>query len=204
MKIGFDAPRILDFDVEARPLGWIGGDYVHKETTAIAWVWVDGDVGYEDVEVAMLTKRDRDPARILRAFRQAYDKADIVTGHYIRGFDLPLLNAMMEEFDLGPLSPKMSHDTKLDRLKTHGKSSSQENLGAEYGLNAPKIKMTTADWRLANRLDPRGLEKVRERVVGDVLQHVQLRAEMLRRGHLGKPRIWDPGSSTFGNGDYTP
>lgn len=204
MKIGFSAPRILDFDVEARPLGWIGGDYVHKETTAIAWAWVNGkDVGPQDVSVAMLTKRDRDPARILREFRKVYAEADMVTGHYIRGFDLPLVNAMMEEFDLGPLTAILSHDTKLDRNKTHGTSGSQENLGAEYGVEAPKIQMTNNDWRLANRLDLRGLDKVRERVIGDVVQHVQLRAAMMKRGHLGKPRIWDPGSSTMTPG-YTP
>ena len=28
--------RVLDFDVEARPLHWISGDYVSKEITAIA------------------------------------------------------------------------------------------------------------------------------------------------------------------------
>ena len=29
--------RILDFDVECRPIAWYGGDWVTKQPTAIAW-----------------------------------------------------------------------------------------------------------------------------------------------------------------------
>lgn len=32
--------RILDFDVECRPIAWYGGDWVTKQPTAIAWKFV--------------------------------------------------------------------------------------------------------------------------------------------------------------------
>ena len=35
--------------------------------------------------------------RMIRRFRQLYDQADVVTGHYIRRFDLPILNGCMLE-----------------------------------------------------------------------------------------------------------
>ena len=203
MRIGFSAPRILDFDVESRPLGWYGGDFVHQEITAIAMAWVvNGEP--EDLESRTLTKTDRTPARLLRWFLGRYQEADMVTGHYIRGFDLPLINAGLIELDMGTLAPILSHDTKLDKIKTHGISSSQENLGAMLETADAKVNMNTQKWRRANRLQPDGITEARQRVEGDVIQHIQLRNEMLRRGILGKPRVWDPGSTSFGGGDYTP
>ena len=202
MRIGFDAPRILDFDIEARPLGWYGGDWVHKEPTAIAVAWiVDGEP--TDLDCHLLTRRRGSGRAMLRWFRSLYDQADIVTGHYIRGFDLPVLNGAMYEYDLGPLDPKMAHDTKLDEIKIQGLSGSQENRGAMLGVVAPKVGMTMADWREANRLTTKGLDLVRERAVGDVVQHAYMREEQMRRGFLGPPQVWDPGGSGP-SGGYTP
>jgi hypothetical protein len=33
--------RVLDFDVECRPLSFLGSDYMTKEITAMAWAWAD-------------------------------------------------------------------------------------------------------------------------------------------------------------------
>jgi DNA polymerase elongation subunit (family B) len=51
---------------------------------------------------------------LLELFREAYDAADIVTGHYIRGFDLPILNARMMRHGLPMLGAKLAQDTKGD------------------------------------------------------------------------------------------
>ncbi len=202
LTVGFSAPRVLDFDIETRPLGWYGGDFVHKEVTAIASAWiVDGEP--VDLVVGLLTKRHQTPKTMLKRFRQRYDEADLVTGHYIRGYDLPVLNGAMLEFDLGSLSAKNSHDTKLDRIKLQGLSSSQENLGGMLEVDAPKVQMNMADWRAANRLSLDGLDRVRDRVAGDVIQHVLLRESLMDRGFLGPPRVWDPGSTGFPKA-YTP
>lgn len=189
---GHRLTRILDFDIESRPLGWYGGDWVHQEVTAIASAWiVDGEA--VDLEVVMLDRRAGSTERMLRAFLKRYDEADLVTGHYIRGFDLPQINAALLEFDMGALDPKLTHDTKNDLLRFQGLSKSQENLGSILGIPAPKVAMSQGDWREVNRLTPAGREIVRERVAGDVIQHVQLRQALLERGFLGPPKLWTPG-----------
>src|SRR5689334_13913741 len=99
--------RVLDFDCECRPLHWIGSDYVSQEITAIAWAWTDRP---EDVTCYLLGETDG--ASMLRAFRAVYDQADLVTGHFIRGFDLPLINGALTEYQLPVLGDKLTQDTK--------------------------------------------------------------------------------------------
>lgn len=191
--------RILHFDIEARPLGWFGGDFTHKEPTAIAWAWADDP---ERVEVATLTKRIGSEKTMLRRFLVAYNQADIVSGHYIRGFDLPLLQAAyVEHFDNERLGPKLTSDTKGDLPSLHGISKSQENLGSWLGIETPKVGMSMEDWRKGNRLTPEGIEIVVERVIGDVRQHIALRAALKDKGLLGLPRLWTP---TTKGSRYTP
>jgi hypothetical protein len=180
--------RILDFDCEARPLGWFAGDDTHKEITVIAWAWI----GEDDYEVHALTKDDRSRARMLRAFRRAFDEADMVVGHYIRGFDLPLVNAMMLELGEPSLGKKLSHDTKNDLKKLHGISKSQENLSAMFELDEEKIHMTVPMWRDANRLSKTGIEGGKRRAVFDVAQNIALRAALLEQRLLDVPKVWRP------------
>lgn len=189
--------RVLDFDCEARPLHWYGGDWVSKEITAIAakfigekkaHVWVLGDHTLEEM---------------LEGFRVVFDEADMVTGHFIRGYDLPTLNGALTELHLRPLGDKLSHDTKLDLLKRSGLSSSQENLGAMLGLKHPKVQMDQKKWREANRLTPEGRKLTAKRVVGDVEQHIELRQKLMQLGYLGSPKTWRSGGGVRIAG-YTP
>lgn len=189
--------RVLDFDVEARPLHWISGDYVSKEITAIAWAWTDRP---EDVTCYLLGQTD--PISMLQRFSEAYTTADMVTGHFIRGYDLPMVNGALTEYQLPALGDKLSQDTKLDLVRRQGLSGSQENLGVMLGLEHGKVKMDQAKWRAANRLTPEGLDAVRERVVGDVQQHIEMRKRLLALGYLGPPVLWKSGSATLE--PYTP
>lgn len=197
--------RILDFDVECRPIAWYGGDWVTKQPTAIAWKFL-GERG--GVQVAVIGESfdarnvlDEEVA-MLEAFRAAYDAADIVTGHFIRGFDLPLLVGALMRLGLPLLGVKDTHDTKLDLVRGQGLSKSQENLGAMYELRHPKVPMNTSRWLMGNLLLPEGIEATKKRVVGDVRQHVELRAAMLERGHLGPVTPWSPGGGRAES--YTP
>jgi DNA polymerase elongation subunit (family B) len=189
--------RVLDFDVECRPLAWYGGDFVTKQPTAIAWKFV-GERGA--VEVAWIGGSDRssrvlDEERLmLLAFVDAYEQADVVTGHFIRGFDLPLLNGALDRLGLPVLGPKWTEDTKGDYISAGGISKSMENLGAMYELKHPKVGMNTGLWGAANMLLPHGIEATKKRVIGDVKEHVELRAEMLRRGVLGPGKEWSGGA----------
>lgn len=198
LRIPYRPLRTLDFDCECRPLHWIGSDYVSKEITAIAWAWVGADPQPEAVLLGEMTLPD-----MLQRFVEVYNHADLVTGHFIRGFDLPLVNGALTEFQMPPLGDKMSHDTKLDLLRRSGLSSSQENLGAMLGLAHPKVQMNQQRWREANRLTPEGLAIVRERVTGDVLQHIEMRARLMQLGYLRPPVLWSAqGEKPVGN--YTP
>jgi hypothetical protein len=182
--------RVLDFDVEARPLHWISGDYVSKEITAIAWAWTDAP---DNVTCFLLGETA--PITMLQAFYEAYAQADMVTGHYIRGYDLPMVNGALTEYQLPTLPDKLSQDTKIDLVRRQGLSGSQENIGVMLGLEREKVKMDQRSWRDANRLTPEGREKTRQRVVGDVRQHIEMRDRLLRLGYLGAPVLWKGGSA---------
>lgn len=178
------APRVLDFDLECRPLHFYG-DYVSKEITAIAWAWCD-----RPKDVTCLLLGEVEPVDMLERFRAAWNTADMVTGHFIRGFDIPLMCGALSEYGLPMLADKWTHDTKLDLVSRHGMSGSQENIGSMLGLKHDKVQMDQARWRSANRLTKSGLALAKKRVVGDVQMHIEMRAKLLELGYLSKPKRW--------------
>lgn len=184
MKMTFRAARILDFDIENRPLSYLGSDFTTCEVTAIA---ASFDI---DSPPACWMLGEDSLTTMLEAFRVWYDDADMVTGHYIRMHDLPIINGAMLELGLRPLKSKLSCDTKLDLMNCKGISKSQESLAAMLGIDAPKVQMTQADWRAANRLER--LDLTYRRVTGDVVQHQALRLALLERGMLSAPKVWSP------------
>lgn len=182
--------RVLDFDIENRPLSYLGSDFTTGEVTAIAWAWTDRP---EDVTVYLLGETALED--ILVAFSQVYAQADVVTGHYIKGHDLPMVNGALMEERMPALGDKMVQDTKCHLIRSKGISLSQESLGAMLRLDHAKVQMNQAKWRAANRLTPEGLALVRERVVGDVQQHCVLREELLSLGYLRSPQLWRSGTA---------
>ena len=182
------ALRVLDFDVEARPLHWINSEYVSKEITAMAWAWCD-----EPQNVTCYLLGETDPRVMLCEFVAAYNQADIVTGHFIRGYDLPMVQGALTEYQLPVLGKKLTQDTKIDLVRRQGLSSSQENLGAMLNLEHDKVKMDQRKWRDANRLTPEGLAEVRKRVIGDVQQHIEMRQRLIGLGYLGPSVMWKSG-----------
>lgn len=184
--------KILDFDIECRPLSWYAGDFNTKEITAIAAAFIEPKWSSKPTTVECWLLGVHSPEEIIDGFLKMYNEAGMVTGHFIRGFDLPLINSGVMEYGLPPLEPKLTQDTKNDLVKRHGMSNSQENLADALGIDSPKIGMSQEDWRAANRLTPEGIEKTKRRVIGDVIQHIEMREEMLVRGMLGKPKVWRP------------
>ena len=189
--------RVLDFDIENRPLSYLGSDFTTGEVTAIAWAWCDKP---SDVTVMLLGETELRP--ILMAFCAAYVKADMVTGHYITGHDLPMLNGALMEEQLPALGDMLVQDTKTDLIRAKGISRSQESLGAMLRLEQPKVQMNQSKWRAANRLTPEGLQLVRERVIGDVQQHMAMRRELDALGYLSPPKLWRGGCAKVEG--YTP
>ena len=178
--------RVLDFDIENRPLAYRGWDKTTSEVTAIAgqfigqpdqWCWLLGDIDTPDM---------------LREFRALYDQADVVTGHYIRGHDLPILNAQMVANGFDPLPAKLSIDTYYDLPRFKDLPKSQEYLSGLFGVPAPKVGVSVLDWERANRLTDDGRSITRLRVTADVTQHIQLLAALRKRKLLGPAKVWKP------------
>lgn len=159
-----------------------------SQMTAIAWSWV----GEDKVHCEVLEQDLSNEWEMLGTFLDAYNQADIVTGHYLLKHDLPLLvdHCMRLGFPLP--KPVMVSDTKIHAPKVKGLGMSQENLSVTFGVSAEKHHMTGAQWRVANALDPAGRESSRKRVVDDVLQNKQLRVLLLERGWLKAPSRWAP------------
>lgn len=181
--IGGTPLRILDFDCETRATGFGDPNWVPQEVTAIAWSWI----GEDDVEVRL---RCRGAKTMMRRFLAAYNAADRVTGHNIRRFDLPTLNAECLRLGLGPLAPKMTEDTLRDIVRTRGMKRDQDNLGKQLALEVDKLAMGWHDWHEAYR--EKGWPMVAERCATDVRQHKLMRAAMIKRGWLGPARLWSP------------
>ncbi len=177
--------RILDADIENRPLAYLGQDYTSGEITAIAACWH----GQPKTMKVWLLGRDK-PVQMLQAFREMYDSADMVTGHYLRMHDLPIINGAMMEYGLPSLAPKLVSDTKVDLVKHLYLSASQENLCESLGIPAAKVHMSNAKWREANRLTNKGLRLTYQRCVGDVLQHMKLRDYLVDHDLLKPPSTW--------------
>mgnify|MGYP001202495992 CR=1 FL=1 len=183
----YDAPRILDFDIENRPLSYWQPDRPTAEITAIAAAWVDHP---REVMVWLLGRDD--PVVMLQSFLSLYNEADMVTGHYIRKHDLPIINGALMDYNMCLLGPKLVQDTKVDMVKKADIPATQEHLSEMLGLGSLKVHMTQQMWREANRLTSRGLDLTEDRVVGDVVQHMELRLAMLDAGMLHPPRMWTP------------
>lgn len=181
--------RVLDFDLENRPLAYWYDGQTTAEVTAIAVSWV----GSETVDCRVLhLEHEGSGQEMLEWFRSYYDQADMVTGHYIRKHDLPILNAAYLEYGLPLLGPKLTSDTQMDLIKRKDLSASQESLAAMFGMEEAKRHMTQTEWRKANRLTPEGIEATKERVMGDVIQHKALREKLIAAGALKAPRMWHP------------
>jgi hypothetical protein len=180
--------RVLDFDIENRPLSYWVPDRPSAEITAIAAGWTD----QKQVHCWMLTRKDNDPGRILERFVELYDEADMVVGHYIRGHDLPIINGALLELGMPALKPKLTRDTRKDLIKLKDMPVSQEALAEYFGLSHGKQHMSQPAWRQANRLGAGADRLTRARVVGDVQQNKELVQVLAKLNYLKPPVVWRP------------
>lgn len=192
--------RRLVFDLESRPSAFWYGDKTTAEITAIGWKWEHEP----DVHTLMLRRDGRfvhdGRSRPLSA-HQAYllftaelSSADLVYGHNVSRFDLPLFQSGLHRLGL-PILPELRvTDTLADYPKTHDMSRSLENLSETHRVAdaGPKKHMSVSQWEHANRLTPEGIQEARERVVSDVLLQERLRAKLEEEGRLSEPRRWRP------------
>jgi hypothetical protein len=186
--------RILDFDIENRPYAyWYDGNTTDFPI-AIAWSWVGDDTVHHrgliwsDMESQQTLAAALD--HLIFDFLEAYNEADLVTGHYIRKHDLPILNGTCVRMGLPNMQPKLNQDTKMDFAKVGGMSLSQENLAYMARLDKQKKHMPVAAWEEAYLLTGEGFEEAKDRVVSDVQTHKLLRDEYAC--YMKPPKIWRP------------
>lgn len=190
MPLTKDKPRVLTFDIENMPVTYYAPDYPTAFVTAIAFGFSPKDIKAYVIEDIRDDEAYKD---MLESFWEAYDDADLVTGHYIRKHDLPIVNgALIEQGFSDGLSEKMTSDTKIDLRRFSDIPKNQEFLVALFQTQQQKYHMSQYDWREANRFKPEGIEKTRKRVTSDVRGHMQMRRELIGRGLLRAPRLWRP------------
>jgi len=187
--IRVESQRILDFDIETVAAGYADPDWVPHIVTAWACSWTDeDDVRYDVLPVARLHDKTW-RRRFLAPLVDRIAQARVLTGHNIIRFDLPVLGAELMRLDMPLLGPVLVQDTiRVPRSK--GFKKGQDNMSTLLKVPLPKKALNWQEWHDAYA-EP-DLGTVRERVVGDVMQHKQLRAEMLERGWLQAPRVWRP------------
>lgn len=128
-------------------------------------------------------------AAFLTPLMDALVAADVVTGHNICRFDLPILNAETRYLGLDPMRPVLAQDT-IRFPRTKGFKKGLDNLGVLLGVDEEKKPLNWAEWQRAYG-EP-DLSTVKERVVSDVVLHKQIRERMRQAGWLSAPRLWSP------------
>jgi hypothetical protein len=121
-----------------------------SQITAIAWSWV----GEKKVHCEVLEQDLSNERSMLERFLEAYNAAGIVTGHYLRPHDLPLLNDHCMRLGFPLLKPVLVSDTMLDLPKVNGLGKSQENLAQTFGVEAGKHHMGGHRWRSGEHARP--------------------------------------------------
>lgn len=181
--------RILDFDLETLAAGYADPRWVPSKITCAAWSWI----GEEEVHSLITGKDGFFDARLrverLEPVLSAIREADIVTGHNLLRFDLPILNAELMRGGAGPLEPIGVQDT-IRLPKAKGLKKGQDNLSSVLGTASKKQAMTWVEWDDAYEED--GWPEVISRCVSDVRQHKEMRAAMLAAGWNKPTTLWRP------------
>ena len=183
-------PRILDFDLETIAAGFADPNWVPQKITCVAWSWI----GEEEVHVrvcgpAGLFGKPQKRASMLIPFLAELEKADMVTGHNILRFDLPILQAECLRLNLPPLGRMRVQDT-MRIVRTKGFKKGQDNLEALLKSKQQKLALNWQQWQDA--YDEYDWSTIKERAVTDVQGHKEIRAEMLKREWLKPPVEWRP------------
>lgn len=193
-KLDYEPSKILDFDIETRRIGFHSAGMFAPdgcEPIAIGWSFIgEGGVSVETRVMNRVWSKSALKGMVQPLFR-AMREADLVTGHYIRKFDLPILAGVAME--LGLTMPEVQViDTKVDLKKVAGLSQSQENLSLMLGVEAEKFPMADNDWREGARLTRKGLDEAQVRVEKDVRQHMKLYEALVEEERLHAPSPWRP------------
>lgn len=171
LAAGYADPAWVPDKITCISASWVGEDEVHT--------WIAGQTDWWSREGRART--------MLRPFWGLLSKADVVTGHNIRRFDLRVFNAEAMRCGVEPIRRIKAEDT-MGILRAKGYKKGLDNIAVELGVDGRKKAMSWAEWDLAYE-DPSWAEVI-ERCESDVRLHKQIRVEMNRRGWLKGVTTW--------------
>lgn len=180
---------ILDLDAETVAAGFADPDWVPQKITCVAWSWI----GEEEVHARVCTPlglfgKPELRKKMLIPLLDAIQAADILTGHNLMRFDLPVINSECMRLGLPVLPDKLVQDT-MRVAKSKGFKKGQDNLGRLFGVKAEKMALDWQAWQDA--YDQQGWETIIERCKGDIIQHKEIRDKILAQGYLKDLALWE-------------
>lgn len=183
-----ETDKILDFDIETVAAGFADPDWVPQKITCVAWSWI----GEDKVESRIcgpegIFGKPQARAEMLAPLLEAIGQANMLTGHNIARFDLPIINAEAMRLKLEPITEHYVHDT-MRLIKSKGFKKGQDNLGGLFDTPNKKLALDWQAWQDA--YDEPGWPTIRERCESDVLMHKQLREALIEAGYTKKARTW--------------
>lgn len=188
-RIRTESARVLDFDIEAVAAGYGDPQWVPQRVTAIAWSWTDRPT------IKVRTRLDG-PLAMYEPFLRDLREADMVTGHNLLRYDLPVIQADLIRCHIQSLPELLVQDT-MRLVKTKGLKKGQDNLSGLFrGLK--KLEMSWQEWEDAYEWDyliaggRPTWKKIKQRCRSDVKQHKQMRESLLEEGLLKPPVRWKP------------
>ena len=103
--------KILDLDLENRPLSYWYDDRPTAQITAIATCWANDP---RSMEVRLLGRDDY--LDMLNGFVARYNEADVVTGHWLTRHDLPIISGALIEAGLVDAEVLVERAQKLETI----------------------------------------------------------------------------------------
>lgn len=114
-------------------------------------------------------KTKLDDGRLAVAIRDYLEAHDLIVGHNIRLFDIPLLNARLAKAGERPLRTHFVLDTMFAARQMRIGSSRLDNLQKFFALAEAKTPISWETWQLAAQGDARAMDEVVEHNIADVL-----------------------------------
>ena len=180
--------RILDFDVETVAAGFADPDWVPQKVTCVAWSWIGSDeVDSRVCDPDGLYKTPAKRAHMLEQLLKQIERADLLTGHNIIRFDIPVINSDAMRLGLEPVREAWVQDT-MRLIRAKGFKKGQDNISKLLRTSQDKLPLSWQEWEDAYEQD--GWATIRERAETDVIGHKEMRAGLLKRRLLRPPRIW--------------
>lgn len=181
--------RILDFDVETVAAGFADPNWVPQKITCVSWCYVGSDkVESRVCHAEGLYYEPEKRADMIAELLWHIERADILTGHNIVRFDLPIINAECMRLDLPmPESQRIQDTIKLPKSK--GFKKGLDNLGYLYKIRNQKLPLSWQQWEEAYA--ERGWDTIRRRCEVDVVGHKEIRLAQIDRGTL-QTKNWRP------------